>query len=345
MADDGLGNMFDDLDFGAMTVASPTQNTPGKGGMEAQRKNMMTRTRSDSLSRMTLRGVEQSIDIDDLIAMEDQKQEKRWIPKYAVGDLVEALWQEDGVWYAAKIDAVGESGYDVTFVEYGNSQENTPEDDVRLSVAAQYSKAVENMPQVQRRKSNSEQAQRRKSGDDPVSRTSQSTMVSMADAFDSIIEGEETAKMLSQYPEDMDFSTLSLQELPDLPNEPPPIQRQAEYKNYMKLKYEHQRRLPQSPLKPSDLPPIVIKSAPAEEEKKVEKKEEKKGHRRGNSISFRRKSKDMDTLSGADVQRRRSSSGQGKDKDHGLDTGSGTQRPKSARGDDKKRNSFFSKKK
>jgi hypothetical protein len=42
----------------------------------------------------------------------------------------------------------------------------------------------------------------------------------MADAFDNIIEGEETAKMLSQYPDDMDFSTLSLDELPDLPNEP-----------------------------------------------------------------------------------------------------------------------------
>jgi hypothetical protein len=88
--DGGLGNMFDDLDFGVMSVQSP---------IKEEEKKRFQRTRSDSLSKMTLRGVESSIDIDDLIALEDQKQEKKWTPKYSLEDPVEALWQEDLVWY------------------------------------------------------------------------------------------------------------------------------------------------------------------------------------------------------------------------------------------------------
>jgi len=43
--------------------------------------------------------------------------------RWAVGDLCEARWSEDDVWYRARIDAVSAAGdqYSVTFVEYGNT--------------------------------------------------------------------------------------------------------------------------------------------------------------------------------------------------------------------------------
>ena len=49
-------------------------------------------------------------------------------------------------------------------------------------------------------------------------RASSNSMWHMSMAFDDIIAGEETAKMLAQYPEDVDFA--SFEQLPHLPDEP-----------------------------------------------------------------------------------------------------------------------------
>jgi hypothetical protein len=43
------------------------------------------------------------------------------------GDLVEAMWDQDGQWYRAKIEEITSFGFWVTFVEYGNSQDTAPE--------------------------------------------------------------------------------------------------------------------------------------------------------------------------------------------------------------------------
>jgi hypothetical protein len=40
-----------------------------------------------------------------------------------IGDVVEAVWDQDGQWYRARIDELTDFGYWVTFVEYGNAQD------------------------------------------------------------------------------------------------------------------------------------------------------------------------------------------------------------------------------
>ena len=58
------------------------------------------------------------------------------ITAYTLGGIVEAKWEDDGKWYTAKIDAVISDGemYDLTFVEYGNSQ-RTNADNIRPSMS------------------------------------------------------------------------------------------------------------------------------------------------------------------------------------------------------------------
>merc|ERR1719186_1667639 len=40
--------------------------------------------------------------------------------KFDIGDLVVAKWEEDGVWYNAKVEALVDEGYSVVFTDYGN---------------------------------------------------------------------------------------------------------------------------------------------------------------------------------------------------------------------------------
>ena len=48
-------------------------------------------------------------------------------PLEQVGDTVIAQFSEDGVWYVAKIDAVSNGNYTVTYIEYGNTEGRTEE--------------------------------------------------------------------------------------------------------------------------------------------------------------------------------------------------------------------------
>jgi hypothetical protein len=56
--------------------------------------------------------------------------------KLSPGTLVEAKWDEDSMWYKARIDEPTVFGYWLTFVEYGNSQDTAPENVRVLNDAA-----------------------------------------------------------------------------------------------------------------------------------------------------------------------------------------------------------------
>ena len=201
---------------------------------------------------MTLRGAGASgaSALDALIAAQElqQAEAKMWKPKFALADHVDVKWSEDGIWYAASIDAVdiASQTYSVTFTEYGNSESAVAESNVKESVAKRYETAsvqLSSKPTV----FVAQTARGVKSSRDPSPsrRRASSGTKSMAAAFDDLIGGEETRSFLSQF-NDVDFS--GMETLPALPREPPPLSAKTEYKTWMKLKYEHQNRSVESPL-------------------------------------------------------------------------------------------------
>ena len=116
----------------------------GRQAKSEKPKSVIQRGRSDSLSKMTLRGVSGGVNLDALIAAEEQNQARNWKPMFSVGDEVEAMWSEDSVWYTAVIDSIDLDAktYAVTFSEYGNSETGLTEDRVKESVSGRYKKAA-----------------------------------------------------------------------------------------------------------------------------------------------------------------------------------------------------------
>lgn len=75
-------------------------------------------------------------ELDALLALQEAQTAPGWTPRFAVGADVLARWDEDLLYYPARVlSVVSEGVYLVVFVEYGNEQE-TAEDHLRLSVTA-----------------------------------------------------------------------------------------------------------------------------------------------------------------------------------------------------------------
>jgi hypothetical protein len=91
-----LGSMFDDLSFDTL-ASTPT----------AAVAKEPSREKKASLPQMTtLRGVSASFDLDALISDEEKRRHK-WKNMFKVGETgIEALYTEDGQYYAARIDEV-----------------------------------------------------------------------------------------------------------------------------------------------------------------------------------------------------------------------------------------------
>lgn len=126
MADVDLGSMFDSIDFSL--PETPVQ--PKAKETEAARPA----PRSQETPRMgTIRAADMLGDLDSMLA--DLDKGPVWEPKYAVGDEVEAVYDEDELWYLARIDAVelDVERYVITFVDYGNEQ-ITCEENIRWTL-------------------------------------------------------------------------------------------------------------------------------------------------------------------------------------------------------------------
>jgi hypothetical protein len=114
--EDDLGSMFADLSFETLTPnATPTPNASSSKAVESIGSRAPAR---DANMMMTLRGVSAGVNLDALILSEEAKAH-RWKNLFNVGDEVEAVYTEDGVWYLAKIDQILEEAqtYNLTFPE------------------------------------------------------------------------------------------------------------------------------------------------------------------------------------------------------------------------------------
>jgi hypothetical protein len=94
--------------------------------------------------------VQQEVVVLDALSFGDldalMEESSRWKNVYRVGEGVEAMYLEDGLWYVACINEVLEESklYRLTFTEYGNVQD-TPEDQIRLPLQALMQKKEEEL--------------------------------------------------------------------------------------------------------------------------------------------------------------------------------------------------------
>jgi len=122
-----MSNMFDDIDFDMPLVSK---------NVSVEQPAAAAKTKAP-VKEMEVEGLETPRDmlgdLDGLLSQLDEQ--KMWQPKYAKGEEVEARWDEDEMWYTAKIDAVHQEieRYELTFTEYGNSQV-TEEENIKPSL-------------------------------------------------------------------------------------------------------------------------------------------------------------------------------------------------------------------
>lgn len=261
MADElgSMADMFSDLSFETLTSSPKPASTtvPEKAGSGARVAN--------PAQMMTLRGM--NMNLDDLILSEEKK--RKWKNKYDPGDEVEAVWAEDGQFYLARIDEVLDEPqkYRLTFIEYGNEQ-ITEEEQMRLTLAKQLelSQKVATMEAAKKARPPARAAAASMNRAPSVEsnlvkrRTSESTANSMSAAFAAMLSSSDavdaksvTASVGPTPPPAVAEAApavasggmvdyASLKELPPLPAEPPSIENQAAYKDFMRLRYEYQRR-------------------------------------------------------------------------------------------------------
>ncbi len=131
-------NMFDDLDLGLGAGSSATA-APATAAAAKTAAVVQEVAELDASSF--------GMDLDAMLEAAERQQ--RWKNAFGAGERVEAVYSEDGMWYAAVIDAVlPETGqYCVTFTEYGNSEQRG-EDCIRLPVAAMLERKQEELKEA-----------------------------------------------------------------------------------------------------------------------------------------------------------------------------------------------------
>ncbi len=90
---DSLANMFDDLQLESVTAPRAPAAAAAAAPAPAT-----TPARRAELQMMTLRGAASGFELDALIEAEQTKS-VAWKPRYAAGEEVEAVWEEDHKWY------------------------------------------------------------------------------------------------------------------------------------------------------------------------------------------------------------------------------------------------------
>lgn len=140
MSFDDIARGFDDLQLGLNSGPSkPSDPRPSRPSAAAASSSSGGRS---EVAFMTLRGMLGGVEdeLDELV-----EKQSRWTPAFKVGQMVECMWVEDGLYYRAQVQQVGpkENTYCVLFTEYGNTQEDTLEEWMKLTVQEQLQQATE----------------------------------------------------------------------------------------------------------------------------------------------------------------------------------------------------------